>query len=326
VPALELVANRPIIRHVLDALAAAEVHEVIIAGTADVLIDVRAGLGPGSEPSLRLEYAVAGEPFDTLDALRASAPLVGAAPCLAHLADGLLGEPLILYAGELHDSSLDLLLVGRRSPGLPVLCPSVAAVNGGAFAGDPECEAGIGVFGPGAFGRACQADARVGSFGLQVVADHLTSSGGCVEVRASEGWRRYRGHPTDLLEVNRIALDDLPAQVLRPPGNETRIEGRVQIDPSASVRASVIVGPVVIGAGADISNAYIGPYTSIGAGAKIDGAEIERSIISPGATVAHVGGRLVSSLVGRGARVFRDFSLPRAMRLCVSEGDQVALC
>jgi hypothetical protein len=40
----------------------------------------------------------------------------------------------------------------------------------------------------------------------------------------------------------------------------------------------------------------------------------------------HVGTRLVSSLVGRGAHVFRDFSLPRAMRLCVGEGDEVALC
>jgi hypothetical protein len=54
--------------------------------------------------------------------------------------------------------------------------------------------------------------------------------------------------------------------------------------------------------------------------------EIERSIILPGASVTHVGGRLVSSLVGRGAHVFRDFSLPRAMRLYVGEGDEVALC
>ena len=58
----------------------------------------------------------------------------------------------------------------------------------------------------------------------------------------------------------------------------------------------------------------------------IEGVEIERSIISPCARVMHVGARVVSSLVGRGAHVFRDFSLPRAMRLQVAEGDEVALC
>ncbi len=54
--------------------------------------------------------------------------------------------------------------------------------------------------------------------------------------------------------------------------------------------------------------------------------KIERSIISPGASVLNVGSRLTSSLVGRGTRVFRDFSLPRAVRLWVGEGDEVALC
>jgi glucose-1-phosphate thymidylyltransferase len=75
-----------------------------------------------------------------------------------------------------------------------------------------------------------------------------------------------------------------------------------------------------------VVDAYIGPYTSIGSGATIEGAEIERSIISPDASIQHVGERIVSSLVGRGARVFRDFSVPRAMRLQVSAGDEVALC
>jgi glucose-1-phosphate thymidylyltransferase len=126
--------------------------------------------------------------------------------------------------------------------------------------------------------------------------------------------------------VNRLALDLISPQFCHPSGSQNRIEGRVQIDCTATVTTSVLVGPVVVGEGAEITNAYVGPYTSIGAGARIEGVEIERSIISPGASVMHIGGRLVSSLVGRGAHVFRDFSLPRAMRLRVGEGDEVALC
>jgi hypothetical protein len=39
----------------------------------------------------------------------------------------------------------------------------------------------------------------------------------------------------------------------------------------------------------------------------------------------HVGGRPVASVLGRQARVFRDFSLPRALRLRVGDGTEVAL-
>jgi glucose-1-phosphate thymidylyltransferase len=159
-----------------------------------------------------------------------------------------------------------------------------------------------------------------------MLAQQLSDEGEQVQVSLADGWRSYRGDPQELLELNRLALDLLDPQIQHTSDQQNQIEGRVHIDRTASVTTSVIVGPVVIGEGATVANAYLGPYTSVGAGARIEGAEIERSIISPGARVLHVGTRLVSSLVGRDAHVFRDFSLPRAMRLRVGEGDEVAVC
>jgi glucose-1-phosphate thymidylyltransferase len=57
----------------------------------------------------------------------------------------------------------------------------------------------------------------------------------------------------------------------------------------------------------------------------IENAEVEHSIILPGASIQHLGGRLEGSIIGPGARVFRDFRLPRALRLNVGEGAEVAL-
>ena len=74
----------------------------------------------------------------------------------------------------------------------------------------------------------------------------------------------------------------------------------------------MIVGPTVIGLGACIADAYIGRYTSIDAGVRVEGVEIEGPIIAAGASITHVGGRLLSSVLARDARVFSDFSLPRA--------------
>jgi hypothetical protein len=50
------------------------------------------------------------------------------------------------------------------------------------------------------------------------------------------------------------------------------------------------------------------------------------SVIGAGASITHVGGRLVASVVGRDARIFRDFSLPKSLRLRVGDGTEVALC
>jgi glucose-1-phosphate thymidylyltransferase len=325
-PALEHVANRPIVHHVLDAMRAAGVDELIVSGPSDVLIDVRACLGSYEPGPMRTEYVFCGPDASVAASMRAAAPLVGAAPCIVHVGEGLLDEPLAPHVEALREHSLDLVLLCPPPPFEAaedrLLEPETSLPVVAGLLGD----AGIGVFGPGAFRQACRAYAEGASYGLGELAQRLSDDGGQVQLRRAEGWRRYCGDPTDLLEVNRLALDLLGPQLRPHAASQNRIEGRVQIDPTATITASVIVGPVVVGPGAQVSDAYVGPYTSIGSGATIAGAEIERSIISPGACVMHVGARLVSSLVGRGAHVFRDFSLPRAMRLRVGEGDEIALC
>jgi len=329
IPALEPVANRPIVQHVLDAFRAASVSGVIIAGEADTLMAVRkclSGCGDGVDVA-RLEYAVCEPVLDLGATLRSVAPLVGDAPCVLQPADGLLGEPVGSLLQSLAHGSPDLILPvadltetldsGDRDP-------TGSAWNGSSRHQNATGE--LAVFGPGSLARAIGVLEPMERADLALIAERLAADGGSVRFQLIESWRRYSGNGSDLLELNRVALDGLTADVRPSLRGVNRIEGRVCIHPTASARDSVIVGPTVIGEGASVENAYIGPYTSVGAGARVAGAEIERSIISPGASVMHVGGRLVSSLVGRNARVFRDFSLPRAMRLWVGDGDEVALC
>ena len=84
------------------------------------------------------------------------------------------------------------------------------------------------------------------------------------------------------------------------------------------------MGPSIIGAGARISNSFVGPYTSIGARAEIEGAEVERSIIADGARIMHVSGRIEGSTIGQRASIFRDFALPRGIRLHVGANAEMA--
>ncbi len=329
--ALEHVGNRPILQHVLDALTSAGVEEVVVASSVERANAVRTCLETERRDGTRLVFVVKPDPVDLVAALELAAPIVGDTPCIVHLANGLLADPLPPLVGRLREDSPDVMLILHHGSAPDEHLSPATQEMLHVTELDPERDAlgmaGVCFFGRDALRQASTASWRVGSeFDLTMVSERIRAAGGGFHVLPMSDWRRYAGDPLDLLELNRMALDRLDAEPHRPSNNGNRIEGRVWIHQTASVRASVIVGPTVIGPDARLADAYIGPYTSIGARAQIEGAEIERSIIADGASITHVGGRIVASVVGRNARVFRDFSLPRALRLRVGDGTEVALC
>jgi glucose-1-phosphate thymidylyltransferase len=243
-------------------------------------------------------------------------------------ADGV-GQPLPRFSEVLGDGSPDIALFLHR--GAEGAAPLGAATE--RLLGISELDssrsalglAGVCFLGPGALRQACSDISGSTPVDLISIAETVASRGGRLHVRRLQPWRRYGGNPADLLEMNRIVLDQLPADSQSYEQNGSQIEGRVVIHPSAQISSSVIIGPAVIGAGSRITSAYIGPYTSVGRDVIIDGAELERSIVGDGAKIAHLSQRIVASTVGRRARIFRDFGLPRGMRLHVGEGAALAL-
>ena len=326
-PALEHVANRPIVEHVLDALQQAGVEEVLVASSSVIAGEMRERLE--SRTGAEIGFLEQDAPLDLPTAIRVAAPLVGDAPCIVHRATGLLDEPLARFVGRLRDAPDALLIVHQASsPDEHLSAATQDMLHLAEFNADHALGmAGVWLFGARAMPIVASSPWPLGGdVDLTRLGRRIGAAGGAVHVELAESWRQYGGDPLELLELNRIVLDRLDSGLRRPVNNGNRIEGRVWIHEAATVHASVIVGPTVIGRGARVADSYIGPYTSIGERACVEGAEVERSIISAGASVKHVGGRLVASVVGRDARVFRDFSLPRALRLRVGEGTEVALC
>lgn len=345
VPALEHVANKPIAHHVLDALEAAGVRRVIVASSERSVACLRDCLQAWeADDGVSIEFVSQHAPLEFSSALSLVAPAVEDAPCIFHAAGGLLGEPLAPLARCLGAGAPDAVVTVHQSP-MPHQRLSAATQSLLNLAEIDPARSSLGVagvwgFGPGAIrmaagtGRAGPArppaprpDVQTADLlDLTLVAERIRSAGGSIHVRQVDVWRAYRGRAADLLDLNRLVLDQITSDVPAGIENGNHLEGRVSIHPGATIQASVLVGPVVIGPGATIRDAYIGPYTSIGAGASIEGAEIERSIIFGGAQVTHLGARMTASVVGRNARLFRDFSLPRALRLCVGDSAEVGLC
>ena len=330
-PALADVGNRQLLHHVLDAVSSAGVEEIVVTSSDTSAGDVAGSMEHwGVRAGITLSHIHAPEVHDFASGMRAASPFVGDSRCIVHRACGLLDQPLAPLIERAHSSAPDVTVFVHRAQtaGERLSDGTRAMLHLAEFDREraPLGLAGACLLGPSVLDRVASAW-RVGdSVDLTMLFEHPTALDGAVRALAVHGWRGYWGDPLDLLELNRIVLDNLPSEVCRHAHGDNRIEGRVWIEPGAKVRSSVVTGPAVIAAGAEVVDAYIGPYTAIGAGARVVGAEIERSIVACGASVLFVGGRVTSSVIGRGSRIFRDFALPRAFRLQLGDGAEVALC
>jgi len=325
------IANRAIVCHVAESLVAAGAGSLAVVAGARQLPALRDAIESEMRGGVPIRYLET-RGHGLWGALRAASAFVADDPCIAHPAEGLVGQDLDPFCEALGARSPELLLLlhrtGERSQWL---APSTHRALGLTELGHGRSRlalTGVCLFGPGALARTCE---RPSEACAGVRADLAEIACGCagrnagVEAALVRSWRRYTGSPCDLLELNRVALDRIAAQTEPADHGDNRIEGRVIIDGTAEVSASIIVGPSIIGPRARISSSYIGPYTAIGAGAEIENSEIARSIVAEGTRIRHIGGRIEASTIGRDATIFRDFALPRAIRLHVGEGVELAL-
>jgi glucose-1-phosphate thymidylyltransferase len=108
-------------------------------------------------------------------------------------------------------------------------------------------------------------------------------------------------------------------------GENSRIEGRVVLGEGVVLIDSLVRGPVVIGAGAHIENAFIGPYTSIGERCKVVCSEVENSIILADSEIRDIPLRVDGSLIGRNVRITKTDFKPKAYRFMLGDNSEVGI-
>jgi glucose-1-phosphate thymidylyltransferase len=153
---------------------------------------------------------------------------------------------------------------------------------------------------------------------------HLVDGKRRVEPHVVQGWWKDTGRLEDMLEANRLVLDTAQTSI---EGEliDSQVDGRVTIGRGAVLERSTVRGPAIIGAGARLTDAYVGPYTAIGDGCVIERAEVEHSILLAGSSVVGLDGRMESSLLGRNVTVRRDNRQPRAFRFMVGDNSDIGV-
>jgi len=320
------VANRPLLYYGLAAMQACGVEDIAVVVSPGTATDVRDLLAGTADSTLRIGCLDAGEPQGLVHALRAATHFLDDRPVMVHLGDALVSQPLEPLFDELHDRGADALLLVRN--GAELGGQSVSGVRPLRLVEDkpvPPAEqalAGVFVLGPAAIDAAL---ALPDEAGVTEIVRAIGESGGRLETKIVNGSWKYTGEVDGLLAANRMVLDEIESEVAGCDLSQARIEGRVKIHPTAIIERSTIRGPAVIGPRAVLQDAFVGPYSAVGAEVRLEGAELEHSIVLDHAIIRHIGHRLEDSLVGSGATVTRDFAFPSGLRLRVGRRAEVLL-
>lgn len=319
-------ANRALVRYAAEALVASGVEDVAVAVSPATIEDVHDILGDGGTFGARFRYLELQSSDTALGTISAARELLGTEHAmLVHSGDALVAGGLDEALAEFARSRPDVMMVCGRSHAYP------AAAMAGAR-GPGRRDEGFGGLDHVAPAAIVSAETLRELDGFSADTDTL---GGTVAALAEAGIRVadlaldgcwcYVADSDHLLEANRMILDELPHQPLEGELESVRIEGRVAIHPTARLERTTVRGPAVIGGGADLTDTFIGPYTSIGAAVSLEGAEIDHSIVLSGASIRHLGQRIEASVIGTGAEVARDYGMPTAVRLQIGRRSAVML-
>jgi glucose-1-phosphate thymidylyltransferase len=326
------VANKPVLFYGIEAMAAADIREVGIIIAPETGDEIRTAAGDGSRFGVSIEYIEQDEPLGLAHAVLTAEPFLGGSPFVMYLGDNLLRNGIVDLVDTFRTEQPDALILLT-----PVTDPEhygVAELVDGRVARlvekpkEPKTDlalVGVYMFTPSIFeaARAIEPSGR-GELEITDAIQTLVDGGKRVDPHIVHGWWKDTGQVQDMLEANRLILDDLMEQV---DGElvESRVEGRVVIAEGARLERTTVRGPAIVGRGSRLTDAYIGPYTSVGDDVTIEKAELEHSIVMSGSAISDLEYRIEASLIGKNVRIGRGPALPKAYRFVVGDSADVQI-
>jgi glucose-1-phosphate thymidylyltransferase len=326
------VANRPVLFYGIDAMASAGIKEIGIIIAPETGDEIREMVGSGDQFGVNVTFIEQDQPAGLAHAVLTAEEFLGADPFVMYLGDNLLQGGISDLVEAFRSSSPDALILLT-----PVSDPEnygVAELDGDRVISlqekPPEPKTNLALVGVYMFtagihdaARAINPSAR-GELEITDAIQYLVDDGKRVEPHVVQGWWKDTGRLEDMLEANRLVLDTVERR-LDGELIDSTCEGRVIVEAGAILERSTVRGPAVIGAGARLIDAYVGPYSAIGERCVVERAEVENSILLEGSSVTDLNARVESSLLGRDVTIARSEGQPSAYRFLVGDRSDIGV-
>jgi len=329
------IANKPVSQYVLEDLRNSGITEIAIILGNIYPEKVKEYYGNGEKFNVKIHYIHQNEPKGIAHAVGLCEDYVNNQPFIVYLGDNLLKGGIKPFVESFQNSNHDamVLLCEVKNPerfGVAKLDKNGKLLQLIEKPKQPPSNyalTGIYFFKPVIFQMIKQLKPSWrGELEITEAIQKLLEQGYNVGYKIVQGWWKDTGTPEDILEANRLVLDELKPEINGKIENAAIIQGRVSIGKNSLIKEkSLIRGPAIIGENTTIeSNVYIGPYTSIGNNCAIKRGEIENSIIMDNCII-NINDRITDSLIAPYSKIISNNSLPHAKKFIIGERTHIEL-
>jgi len=328
------VANKPILFDALDQVREAGITDIGIVISPETGSAIEEAAGDGSRWDSHITYILQTEPLGLAHAVQTAQDFLSDSPFLMFLGDNLIEGGVKEFVKEFNTHSPDALILLKevadpRLFGVAELDDKGDVVHLVEKPKEPKTNlalVGIYLFTP----EIHQAIAQIqpswrGELEITDAIQKLLDMSKSVRSHILKGWWLDTGKKDDLLEANRIVLDNLLKRDIKGKvDSESQIMGRVEIKAGAIIENSAVRGPVSIAEDCHIKNSFIGPFTSIGAGTVIEDSSVEHSVILENSRVCRIE-RMEDCLIGRCVDLKKADERFKAVKLFVGDDARLEL-
>lgn len=326
------VANKPVLFRVIEAIVEAGITEigVVVGDTAE---EIKNAVRDGSRWGAKITYIPQEAPLGLAHAVKISQDFLGNERFIMFLGDNVIEGGIRALVRQFQDSDYNCQIVLTR-----VSHPEqfgVAELEDGRIMRlvekprQPKSNlalVGIYMFDHHVF-EAVNAitPSWRGELEITDAIQYLVDKGYKVYPYIHEGWWIDTGKMEDMLDANRLVLDELVPYVEGYVDRDSRLIGKVTIEKGAEIINSVIRGPAIIGENTRIVNSYIGPFTSIYHHVLIESSEIEHSIVLEHSRIVDIDQRIEDSLIGRNVEITRSPLKPKAHKMTLGDNSRLGI-
>ncbi len=324
------VANKPILHYAIEAAVDAGIKQIGIIHNADSQ-EVPDALGNGKRWGVKITYIPQKTPAGLAHVVKIAEKFIGKDNFIFYLGDNMVvgGVKRFIEEFEKSDCNCWLTLAKVNDPerfGVPVI------KNGNIIKVEekpvkPKSQfavAGIYIYDRHIFEAVKKIKpSKRGELEISDAHTYLIEHGYKVGYSEITGWWKDTGKPLDLLEANRLILDNIEQNFRGEVDKASSVLGKVILEEGSKVINSVIRGPAIIGKNTMIENSYIGPFTSIGNNTIIRNAEVEYSIVLRDCKIMNVRIRIEGSILGNDVEVVEANGKPHVHRFMIGDQSRV---
>ncbi len=332
------IANKPMVYYAIEDLVNAGIKDiaVIVGHTEERIRDIKSAIGDGSRFGAKVSYIEQDAPRGIAHAIGLTEDFVGNDKFVVYLGDNVLKGGIGDYVNEFQVSGSDstILLVNHPSPERF----GVAIFEGENLVGLVEkpknppsnfVMSGIYMFSPAVFEiiKTLKPSWRNEIEITEAIDKMLKSGKHKVAYKFANHWWKDTGKPEDIIEANRLILDDLELHMNGTVEDGATLTGKIGLGEGSIIkRGSTVTGPVIIGENCEVGpNAHIGPYTSVGDNCKIMNCEIESSVVV-GNTKIDTQRKIIDSIIGRNVTIAQsEDDVKNASKLVVGENSFIRM-